>query len=634
MWFTWRQVKQEIFIWRQAALPGITVLGLIIVARFAGLLQGIELMALDTLLRLRPSEQTDDKVVIIGIDEEDINNIGTYPIPDQEIASLIQKIQTYKPTVIGLDIVRNIPVEPGHQELRRVFQQYQNIVAIEKILPPGEFLPPPILPAQQAGFSDVIADEDGNYRRYLLWTSNPKNEDEDKYSLALRLATVYLSAQNIDIETGIHDLNTIRFNKAELPRILPNSGGYIVRDKTKIEDGGLKILVNFRSGEKPFPTISLNKIKKGDFPPQLLANKIVIIGITASSAADFFNTSAINHAKISRQIYGVEFHAHVTSQIINTVLNSRPMLKVWSKEWEYLWIILWGFLPIIVGRVTQDIWKNLLAVILAGFALSYIAYLLILSGWWIPAAPSLLILGINGLGLSAFAFYKYDQEQKSKINERQQTIEHTFTLIHNGPLQSLANILSQARTENLSNEQLVLNLESLNYEIRAIGEYLRIEALSPDESLRLGSGLKIDLKRPIHELFYEVYTSTIERQDLEYFQNINVKVRTFDPIDDRYLSLRSKQELCLFLEEALCNVGKHAQGSKRVESIGKQEHNFYKLTIKDNGCGLNSSSESKGTKQLKNIASNLGGEFTRESAYPKGTVCEITWKLKSNRSNY
>ncbi|MEJ1935953.1 CHASE2 domain-containing protein, partial [Nostoc sp. NIES-2111] len=223
MWFTWRQVKQEIFIWRQAALPGITVLGIIIVARFAGLLQGIELMALDTLLRLRPSEQTDDKVVIIGIDEEDINNVGTYPIPDQEIASLIQKIQTYKPTVIGLDIVRNIPVEPGHQELRRVFQQYQNIVAIEKILPPGEFLPPPILPAQQAGFSDVIADEDGNYRRYLLWTSNPKNEDEDKYSLALRLATVYLSAQNIDIETGIDDLNTIRFNKVELPRILPNS---------------------------------------------------------------------------------------------------------------------------------------------------------------------------------------------------------------------------------------------------------------------------------------------------------------------------------------------------------------------------------------------------------------------------
>ncbi|BCL39515.1 CHASE2 domain-containing protein [Nostoc sp. MS1] len=628
MWFTWRQVKQEIAIWRQAAIPGITVLGLIILARFTGLLQGVELIAFDTLLSLSPSESTDDKVVIVGIDEEDINSIKTYPIPDKEIAFLIKKIQTYKPKVIGLDIVRNLPVEPGHQELRQVFQQYQNIIAIEKVLRPGEFSPSPTLPKEQAGFSDVIADEDGNYRRYLVWTPNPKNNQEDKYSLALQLAKVYLYSENIDIETGIHDTNTIRFANTELPRILPDSGGYLTKDQEKIEDGGLKILVNFRSGKEPFPTISLNKIKRGEFEPQLFANKVVIIGVTASSAADFFNTSVINNSKIAGQIYGVEFHAHVASQIINAVTNNRPMLNVWSKEGEYLWIIFWGFLPIIVGRITQDIWKNLLAVMVSGFALTYIAYLLILSGWWIPAAPSLLILGINGLGLSAFAFYKYDQEQKSKINERQQAIEHTFTLIHNGPLQSLANMLSQARTQNLSNDQLVLNLESLNYEIRAIGEYLRIEALSPDESLRLGSGVKLDLKRPIHELFYEVYTSTIERQDLEHFHNINVKVRTFDPINDKYLTLRNKQELCLFLEEALCNVGKHAQGAKRVESIGKQEQNLYKLTIKDNGCGLTSLSENKGTRQLKNIASKLKGEFKRESISPRGTVCEIIWKLE------
>jgi hypothetical protein len=304
------------------------------------------------------------------------------------------------------------------------------------------------------------------------------------------------------------------------------------------------------------------------------------------------------------------------------------MLKVWSKAWEYMWIIVWGFLPIAVGRITQDVWKNLLTVILTGVALICIGYLFILSGWWIPTAPSLLVLGINGLGLSTFAFYKYDQEQKSKINERQQAIEHTFTLIHNGPLQSLANILTQARTQNLSNEQLVLYLEDLNYEIRAIGDYLRIESLNTTESLRLGSGLKLDLNRPIHELFYEVYTSTIERRDLVYFLNINVKVRTFDPIDDEYLSLKNKQELCLFLEEALCNVGKHAQGVKRIESIGKQEQNSYTLTIKDNGCGLTSLLESKGTKQLKSIADNLRGYFKRESVPPQGTVCELTWQLK------
>jgi CHASE2 domain-containing sensor protein len=628
-WFSKQKLKQEIAIWRQAALPGITVITIVMVARFAGLLQGLEWLALDTFLRYRPAEATDEEVVIIGINEKDIHSVGTYPIPDKEIASLIQKIQSYKPTAIGLDIVKDIPVEPGHQELIQVFQQYKNLIGIEKILPPDEILPPPKLPPEQIGFSDVIADQDGKYRRYLLWTTSPKNPNEDKYSLGLRLAQTYLFAQGIDIERGKHNPDTIRFANTELPLVLSNSGGYVGK---RNDDGALRILVNFRSGKLPFRFISLNDIKSGNFNGKWLYRKVVIIGTTASSATDFFNSSATAQSKIYGQIYGVELHAHVTSQIINAVLNGRPMLKVWSDEWEYLWIIFWGLVPIVISRITQFIWKNVLAVVIASFWLIGIAYLLILSGWWIPLVPSLLILGINGLGLSAFAFYKYDQDQKSKINERQQAIEHTFTLIHNGPLQSLANILSQTRTENVSNQHLGLQLENLNHEIRAIGEYLRIEALNPNESLRLGSGLKLDLKRPIHELFYEAYTSTIERNDLEYFNNINVKVRTFDPIDDRYLILENKQELCLFLEEALCNVGKHAQGVKRIEAIGKQEHSLYTLMIKDNGCGLTSSYESKGTKQLKNIANKLGGSFKREPLSPKGTVCEITWKLENNRS--
>jgi CHASE2 domain-containing sensor protein len=621
--FNKQRIKEEIAIWREVAIPGITVLIIIIIARLTGLLQGIELLTFDIFLRFRPSEIPDNQVVIIGITEKDIKRVKSYPLSDREIALLIQKIQSYKPKAIGLDIIRDMPVEPGHQEIVKIFQQYKNLIGIEKVLPPEEISPPQKLPPEQVGFSDVIADQDGKYRRYLLWTTNPKNQNEDRYSLALRLAKIYLSAQGINIDIGKHDPNTIRFASTEIPRLLSNSGGYV-----KANNSGLKILVNFRRGQQPFRFISLNDIKNNNFQPQWLENKVVIIGVTASSAADFFNTSANANSKINGYIYGVEYHAHVTSQIINAVLNRRPMLNFWSQEWEYLWIIVWGLIPIIIGRLNQDIWKFFLIIIIPSFCLICIAYLLILFGWWIPVVPSLII---NALGLITFAFYKHDQEQKFKINERQQAIEHTFTLIHNGPLQSLANILIQARTGNLENEQLVLYLEQLNHEIRAIGEYLRLEALVSNERLRLGSGLKLDLNRPIHELFYEVYTSTIERKDLDYFSQINVKVRTFEPIGDNYLSLKNKQELCLFLEEALCNVGKHAQGAKRIEAIGKREQNLYTVIIKDNGCGLISSLESKGTKQLKNIANNLGGNFKRESLSPKGTACEITWKLTNHK---
>ncbi|OYE05095.1 sensor histidine kinase [Nostoc sp. 'Peltigera membranacea cyanobiont' 232] len=633
IWINLRRIPAEIKILLLASLPGTVFLIIVVIARLCGLLQNFELMTLDTFLRLRPLEKTDDKVVIVGIDEKDIRSVKNYPISDRELAKLIKKIQKYKPIAIGLDIVRDLPVEPGHQELVQVFQDYKNIIGIEKILPPDPIFAAPQLPPKQIGFSDIVADKDSQYRRYLLLTpspQNPKNPQQYKYSFGLQLAKAYLSAQNINIENGIIDESTIRFKTTEITPFSSNSGGYVNED-----DSGLKILINFRNSSKPFNILSLNDIKNDNFNPNLLQDKIVLIGIVATSVPDLVNTSAIATQQISGQIYGVEFHAHACSQIINAVMNGRPLLKVWSDEWEYLWIIVWGCYPIIIFWLTQSLWKNLLAVVVVTFALFGMGYLLILSGWWIPIGASLFTLTVNGLGLSGFAFALYQNNQvfKIKMNERQHTIEYAFTVIHNGPLQTLANVLRQMQAQDWSHDELKSQLEKLNYEIREIGEYLKLETLSQEESLRLGSGLKIDLKSPIHELFYVVYSSTLERCDLEYLKNIKVKIRIFEPVDEKYLSVQNKQELCLFLEEALCNVGKHAKDVKRIEAIGKKDNDSYTLRIQDNGSGLISSLESKGTKQLKNIAKNLGGNFKRETLSPKGTVCEITWKLANTKSS-
>ncbi|MEH2197766.1 sensor histidine kinase [Nostoc sp.] len=633
VWINLRRIPAEIKILLLASLPGTVFLIIVVIARLCGLLQNFELMTLDTFLRLRPLEKTDDKVVIVGIDEKDIRSLKNYPISDRELAKLIKKIQKYKPITIGLDIVRDLPVEPGHKELVQVFQDYKNIIGIEKILPPDPIFAPPQLPPKQIGFSDIVADKDSQYRRYLLLTpspQNPNNPQQYKYSFGLQLAKAYLSAQNINIENGIIDESTIRFKTTEITAFSSNSGGYVNED-----DSGLKILINFHNSSKPFNILSLNDIQNDNFNPNLLQDKIVLIGIVATSVPDLVNTSAIATQQISGQIYGVEFHAHACSQIINAVMNGRPLLKVWSDEWEYLWIIVWGCYPIIIFWLTQSLWKNLLAVVVVTFALFGIGYLLILSGWWIPIGASLLTLTVNGLGLSGFAFALYQNNQvfKIKMNERQHTIEYAFTVIHNGPLQTLANVLRQMQAQDWSHDELKSQLEKLNYEIREIGEYLKLETLSQEESLRLGSGLKIDLKSPIHELFYVVYSSTLERCDLEYLKNIKVKIRIFEPVDEKYLSVQNKQELCLFLEEALCNVGKHAKDVKRIEAIGKKDNDSYTLRIQDNGSGLISSLESKGTKQLKNIAKNLGGNFKRETLSPKGTVCEITWKLANTKSS-
>ena len=618
----WNRIDQEFRLWALAARPGIIVVIVVILMRIAGGMQSWELMLFDTMLRLRPVEKPDERIVIVGIDEEDIKWVGQYPVPDEKIATLLTKLETYQPQVIGLDMFKNVPVEPGGEQLAQVLRSNPNIIGIEKILPPGEISPHKSLPAERVGFADLRNDADGKNRRYLLYTPNPKNIVEDKYSLALQLVIKYLKSQEIELETGKNDPNTIMIRGIELPRITPNFGGYV-----GVDDGGLSILMSFRNSEQPFHFVSLRDVLNGKVDAKLLRDRIVLVGNRNPSAGDIFYTSALPNLKPSGQIYGIDYHAFMISQILSTVIDNRPMLHSWGEIQEYIYIFIWGILPIIIGWLTQSVWENLLIVGVAGFGLfSCGCVMLWVWGVWIPVVPSLLILAVNGVGLRAF--YQHDKFLRSQIQERQNTIDKTFTIIHNGPLQTLSYGLKLLRSKDIPDEQLIKQFETLDQEIREIGEYLKLEALTTEDRLRLGSRLTLDLNQPLHTLLYEVYSSTLKRTDLEYFINRKIiPIRYFEPIDDQYLSKEDKRGICLFLEEALCNVGKHAQGVKRVEASLIYSANKYKLSIKDNGSGIKSQIENQGTKDFKLIAKQLKGNFQRESLSPRGTICELTWKL-------
>ncbi|MEG3841078.1 CHASE2 domain-containing protein [Microcoleus sp. herbarium14] len=621
----WSKIRKEFTIWSVGTLPGIVAIGLIVLVRLSGVLQLIEWVTFDSFLRLRPSESIDQRIVIVGIDEADIQRIRNYPIPDREIAKLLRTLQKYQPRVIGLDIVRDIPVEPGHAELVATFKDIKNLIVLEKVIPVS-IKPPPDLPPEKIGFIDYLSDDDGKVRRAILGINRPENDKKYAFSLPLRLAETYLKAEGIKLSNGIRDRKAMRFGSTELPRFFPYSGGYV-----RTDDFGIQILLNYRNGRKRFRTLSLqdiNDIEAANGNPDvlrdILGDRIVLIGVTAPSIKDFINTSAIANLQPPGKIYGVEFHAHVTSQMVSAVLDGRPVLKTWSQGWEYLWIVGWGVLAIYLGRLTQSPLKNLVYVAAASLGLVGIGYAFIIGGWWIPVAPALLVLVINGAILNTF--YQYDRFLRFQIEIRQHTIERTFVLIHNGPLQTLANILRHVQDQNLEPNRLLEELKNLNWEIREVGEYLKLEALDRKESLRLGSGLILDLKIPIRDLLYEVYSHTLQR-NFPSFKTLKVKAYSFEPIEEQYLSLEQKRELCQFLEEALCNVGKHAKKLTRLSATGSSNKGLYTLSIKDNGSSICSSFEGRGTKQCLNLAKKLKGKFKRTCLGEKGTLCELTWPI-------
>lgn len=607
----WLKSKAKIASWRVGILPGIIVIGLIILIRLSGYFQYLEWQALDYLLRLRPEEPIDERIVILGINEADINSAGGYPIPDRNLAELLVKLETYKPRVIGLDIIRNLSVKSGYTELVSAFTSMKNVIAIDKVVI-DTIDPPPALPPEQVGFADGMLDADNHLRRSLLAT--PIN-NEYKFSLSIRLAEAYLIKEGITLENGIKDPDAMRFGDTELPRFLPNSGGYVGADA-----GGVQVLINFRSGRERFRTISLNEIKTGKLNSNWLRDRIVIIGMTALSAKDIINTSAVlSENPNSGQVYGVEIQAHAVSQIISAVKDKRSLLQTWSDNWEYLWIFAWGIIGISCSRLIQSPLRNALSIGISSMGLMGVSYLSILGGWWIPVVPALFVLFLNGIGLAAF--YQYDRNLKSQIKQRQLVIDRTFDTIHNGPLQTLAQLMKNAREQD---HQLVLELERLNQELRAVYESIMQETLTQKESIYLGQGIKIDLEAPMHEILYEVYSKTLER-DFPCFKSLKVKVCTFDPIDDQHLTIEQKRGLCRFLEEALCNVGKYATGLTRLGVSCTSQEGWYTLVITDNGQGGNFGSEGRGTQQSRNLARQLKGKFTRSPLPTKGTICELIW---------
>lgn len=627
----WSKIKQELGIWRAGAMPGIAVIGLVILVRLLGGLEFLELAALDNFLRWRSPAPIDDRILIVGINERDIRDLESYPLSDRELASLITTLEKYDPLAIGVDLVRDKPQPPGTDQLNGIFSQQDNVFGIEKVLSSLEdgrieaIAPSPALPPDRVGFADAVLDRDGNLRRSLL---SMVKDNELKFSFTIRLAEKYLSDRGITLENAPDEPEAMQLAGIKLNRVTPNTGGYV-----NVDAGGNQILLNFRRGKQPFRIVSLADVTAAQVNPEWIRNRLVLIGVTALSVRDDFSVRGVQSDNPSL-VYGVEIQAHAISQIISAVLDDRPLLTVWGDIGEYLWILAWGFLGIGWARLlSQSPWKLLITIIVSSLLVVAICYLLLLEvALWLPVVPSLLVLLINGLGLTASVFYRDRQDLKFKLQERQYAIEYMSSTIHNRPIQTLKQILRNIQERQLDGDRLIKELQVLDDELRSVGELVEKETIIDGNSIYIGDS-KIDLQCPLKEILYQVYSNTIIQQ-LPCLAAIKFKIVKFEDMNGKNLTVEQKRSLCRFLEEALINVGKYAKEATRLKVTCTQEKTTNIIRVEDNGIGLehygNMDRCGGGTKQAEDLAKQLGGSFRRYPRQPKGTICELTWS--SDRS--
>ena len=390
-----------------------------------GIFQFVEWEIQTQLLRLRPSEPKDERIVIVTIDETDIEQNRQWPMSDATLADLIENIKSQQPRLIGLDLYRNIPVEPGHQRLTEVLSQSPNLITIEKVA--GEKIgPPPSLNMEQTAISDFLLDSDGKIRRALL---TGYDNDKLKYSLGLKLTLEYLKAEGIEpITKG----KVTHLGKTALSPLRPKWGSYSSPDM-----GGYQILLNYRGDHHIFHSIPMRDVLANRIPSNLMRDRIVLIGLTAHSLKDFFPTP---YSK--RWMSGVVIHANVTSQLISAALEDRVawrqpyrlQLSLSSQQFDWLWIFSWsGGCTIICWVLLQKnrypllFIETLSCIVGGGFLLFGSSYLVFINGWIIPVFSPFLALCISAILTANYNYiwklYSANQQLEIKVKERTAELE-------------------------------------------------------------------------------------------------------------------------------------------------------------------------------------------------------------------
>ncbi|NEO85704.1 MAG: CHASE2 domain-containing protein [Spirulina sp. SIO3F2] len=386
-------------------IGGVTLL--VFLTRWLGLLQTWELALSDLLFRLRPAESREERILIVEITEQDIQDSGTWPISDQTLNRLLKAIDAHQPRAIGLDIYRDLPVEPGHAELVETLNTIDSLIGIEEVANSSSrgVEPPPTLPPERVGFNNVIDDSDGWVRRALLYLHKG---DELHTSFALRLAYLYLEAEGITPEPSTQNPKWLQLNQRTFQRFVANDGPYM-----RVDDAGYQVLLNFRDPQQ-FDRASMGEVLAGQVSPEMIHDRIVVIGSRAESVKDFFYIPHSGRiARPPQDVAGVEIHANIISHVLSAALDNRALVWVWSEPLEWLWVVVWSTLgAMVVWRIRNPLYYSttLLTLIMLMLGLGYGAFL---GGWWIPIIPPLLALMGSAGTLQAILGYQEEELKRS-----------------------------------------------------------------------------------------------------------------------------------------------------------------------------------------------------------------------------
>lgn len=327
---------------------------------YSGATARLDHIVYDRLRGDRPARPTED-ILIVALDERSLSAVGAWPWPRATQAALISRLAAARPRAIGLDVLLTEP-RPDDAALADAIRRAGNVYLPLAFAVPGrngrdfdtiEPLPRFARAAAGLGHVNLSPDSDGVMRQtYLTYRAGPQAWS------ALPLAMLGRTADARPAPAGLS------------------------------RDG--PILIDYPGPAGTLATVSAGSVLRGEVPPELIAGKFVLVGMTASGLGDMH---AAPFAGESPLLPGVELQG----SLLATLLSPRQLVPA-----PAVGLLIFTLVPVLLIFLAMDWLPTHRALpATAGLILTTLAAsaLLLRFGdlWLAPAAPMLAVAAAYAL---------------------------------------------------------------------------------------------------------------------------------------------------------------------------------------------------------------------------------------------
>jgi CHASE2 domain-containing sensor protein len=405
----------------------ITILVISLYAGRYGFLERFDLRMQDGMFKLRGDINPRGNIVIVGIDERSLDQIGKWPWNRDKLAQLISNISQESPKVLVLDIFLPESIDEdtsGRTELLAneiyhagnvIFPIYFNLSEVGMTPTPSPpavqksawgrangiylhetasakqlFFPDKLLlqSVPEAGHINVVYDPDGLVRR------EPTLIEYDGYlypSLALQTAKRYLGMDKKQI--GLMREGLIKLGGISIPI-----------DKKSL------MLINYHGPNLTFPRVSALEVLNGETPPKMFSGKIALVALTAIEAKMWAQVPA----------YGNLNEVERIANVIENIIQHNFLIRL-SPIWNLLILVLIGiFCALVLPKVSLTYRIVILLVFLfVMFNLNYILFSSfgILTKPFYPILEILFFLSVAPIIKAKNIKLEEDREKESGVEE-------------------------------------------------------------------------------------------------------------------------------------------------------------------------------------------------------------------------